>query len=146
MPGEGGLGKKYAVETALLAMQALGHMGEHAKGGEAATLRLFKQFFDSYQHDKNGQAYILSVMIDAGKPGLALLLDTGRGHPTLRREGLYAATRSTVLDRKAFLMELDPLYCDVIVDRFQRFSGKPAVLERTGTSPLPMKPREENMR
>ena len=48
--------------------------------------------------------------------------------------------------RRAFLMELDPLYCDVIVDRFQRFSGKPAVLERTGTSPIPMKPREENMR
>ena len=43
-------------------------------------------------------------------------------------------------------MELDPLYADVICDRFQRFTGKPAVLERTGESPLPMKPREENMR
>jgi len=43
-------------------------------------------------------------------------------------------------------MEIDPLYCDVIADRFQRFTGTPAVLERTGTSPLPMKPREENMR
>jgi len=48
--------------------------------------------------------------------------------------------------RRCFMMELDPLYCDVICDRFQRFSGKPAVLERTGTSPIPMKPREENMR
>ena len=28
--------------------------------------------------------------------------------------------------RKAFLMELDPLYCDVIVSRFERFSGKKA--------------------
>jgi hypothetical protein len=27
-----------------------------------------------------------------------------------------------------------------------RFTGKPAVLERTGESPIPMKPREENMR
>lgn len=43
-------------------------------------------------------------------------------------------------------MEVDALYCDVIADRFQRFSGKPAVLERTGTSLLPMKPREKNMR
>ena len=42
-------------------------------------------------------------------------------------------------------MELDPLYCDVIVDSFQRFSGVPAVLERTGGSPIPMKPREEAM-
>jgi len=48
--------------------------------------------------------------------------------------------------RRAFLMELDPLYCDVICDRFQRFSGKAAILERTGESPIPMKPREETMR
>jgi DNA modification methylase len=56
---------------------------------------------------------------------------------------LIAAERT---GRKAFLMELDPLYCDVIADRFQRFSGVPAVLKRTGESPIPMKPREENMR
>lgn len=32
--------------------------------------------------------------------------------------------------RKAFLMELEPLYCDVIVRRFESFSGKKA--ERIG--------------
>ena len=48
--------------------------------------------------------------------------------------------------RHAFLMEIDPAYTDVIVDRYQRFSGRPAVLERTGESPIPMKPREEKMR
>ena len=48
--------------------------------------------------------------------------------------------------RKAFLMELDPPYCDVIVDRYQRFTGKKAVLERTGESPIPVGAREENMR
>ena len=48
--------------------------------------------------------------------------------------------------RKAFLMELDAPYCDVICDRFQRFTGKPAVLERTGESPIPMRAREEAMR
>jgi DNA modification methylase len=26
--------------------------------------------------------------------------------------------------RRAFLMELDPLYCDVIVQRFQQFTGQ----------------------
>ncbi|MCC6906695.1 MAG: ParB N-terminal domain-containing protein [Phycisphaerales bacterium] len=48
--------------------------------------------------------------------------------------------------RRAFLMEIDPAYCDVIVDRYQRFSGRVAVLERTGESPIPMKPREEKVR
>ncbi len=28
--------------------------------------------------------------------------------------------------RRAYLMELDPLYCDVIVERFEQFSGKKA--------------------
>jgi DNA modification methylase len=28
--------------------------------------------------------------------------------------------------RKAFLMELDPLYADVIVERYEKFTGKKA--------------------
>jgi DNA modification methylase len=64
---------------------------------------------------------------------------------------LFGGSGSTLIGaertgRKAFLMEIDSLYCDVIADRFQRFTGQPAVLERTGDSPIPMKPREENMR
>ena len=64
---------------------------------------------------------------------------------------LFGGSGSTLIGaeqtgRRAFLMEIDPAYCDVICDRFQRFSGQPAVLQRTGESPLPMKPREENMR
>ena len=50
---------------------------------------------------------------------------------------LFGGSGSTLIaaeqtGREAFLMELDALYCDVICDRFQRFAGKPAVLERTG--------------
>jgi DNA modification methylase len=64
---------------------------------------------------------------------------------------LFGGSGSTLIaaektGRRCFMMELDPLYCDVICDRFQRFTGQPAVLERTGTSPIPMGAREENMR
>ena len=63
---------------------------------------------------------------------------------------LFGGSGSTLIaaqqtGRKAFLMELDTLYCDVIADRFQRFTGQRAILERTGKSPIPMKPREEKM-
>jgi hypothetical protein len=44
------------------------------------------------------------------------------------------------------MMELDTIYADLIVDRYQRFTGKPAILTRTGDSPIPMKARETNMR
>jgi DNA modification methylase len=34
--------------------------------------------------------------------------------------------------RNAYLMELDTLYCDVIVQRFEKLTGQPAILEATG--------------
>jgi len=64
---------------------------------------------------------------------------------------LFGGSGSTLIGaeqtgRHAFLMELDPAYSDVIVDRFQRFTGVAGGLERTGASPSPMKPRDETMR
>ncbi|MDE3015612.1 MAG: hypothetical protein KGI29_01620, partial [Pseudomonadota bacterium] len=46
---------------------------------------------------------------------------------------LFGGSGSTLIaaeqaGRKAFLMELDALYCDVIVTRWQEFTGKDAVL------------------
>jgi DNA modification methylase len=57
---------------------------------------------------------------------------------------LFGGSGSTLIaaeqtGRKAYLMELDPLYADVILDRFQRFSGKRAILEATG-EPFPKGP------
>jgi DNA modification methylase len=44
---------------------------------------------------------------------------------------LFGGSGSTLIaaqqtGRKAFLMELDALYCDVIVQRFEKFTGKKA--------------------
>jgi DNA modification methylase len=53
---------------------------------------------------------------------------------------LFGGSGSTLMaaeqtGRKAFLMELDPLYCDVIVQRWERFTGLSATLEKpTATS------------
>lgn len=47
---------------------------------------------------------------------------------------LFGGSGSTLIaaeqtDRKAFLMEIDPLYCDVIVQRYEQFTGKKAKRE-----------------
>jgi DNA modification methylase len=49
---------------------------------------------------------------------------------------LFGGSGSTLIaseqtGRKAFLMELDPLYCDVILQRFERFTGKKAERQST---------------
>jgi DNA modification methylase len=48
---------------------------------------------------------------------------------------LFGGSGSTLIaaeqtGRKAFLMELDTLYCDIIVSRYEQFTGKKA--ERAG--------------
>jgi DNA modification methylase len=50
---------------------------------------------------------------------------------------LFGGSGSTLIaceetERKAYLMEIDTLYADVIVGRWEKFAGKEAVLEATG--------------
>jgi DNA modification methylase len=67
-------------------------------------------------------------MANSSKPGECVLDSFGGSGTTL-----IAAER---IGRKARLMELDPSYCDVIVKRWQDFTGKAATLEATG-EPFP---------
>ena len=43
-------------------------------------------------------------------------------------------------DRRAFMMELDPKYCDLIITRWQNFTGQTATLEATGQPFAPCQP------
>ncbi|MBC7855844.1 MAG: site-specific DNA-methyltransferase, partial [Pirellulaceae bacterium] len=52
---------------------------------------------------------------------------------------LFGGSGSTLIaaeqtQRKAFLMELDPLYCDVIVQRYEKFTGEKAERLSTGAA------------
>ena len=51
---------------------------------------------------------------------------------------LFGGSGSTLIaaeqtGRKAYLMELDPLYCDVIVQRWENFTGKKAERVSSGS-------------
>jgi DNA modification methylase len=50
---------------------------------------------------------------------------------------LFGGSGSTLIAcektaRQCRMMELDPKYCDVIVNRWQEFTGEKAILESTG--------------
>ena len=52
---------------------------------------------------------------------------------------LFGGSGSTLIGceqtgRKAFLMEIDPLYCDVIVQRWEQFTGRKAERVAAGTA------------
>ncbi|HUE74779.1 MAG TPA: DNA methyltransferase [Pirellulaceae bacterium] len=60
---------------------------------------------------------------------------------------LFGGSGSTLIaaeqtGRKAFLMELDTLYCDVIVQRFETFTGKKAQRLRSDETVRPAKKRQ----
>jgi DNA modification methylase len=51
---------------------------------------------------------------------------------------LFGGSGSTVIaaeqaERRAFVMEVDPLYCDVIVQRWQTFTGRQAQREKAAS-------------
>jgi len=62
------------------------------------------------------------AMVYSSRPGENVLDVFGGSGSTL-----IAAEQTS---RKAFIMEIDPLYCDVIVERWQKFTGKKAKRDR----------------
>jgi DNA modification methylase len=53
---------------------------------------------------------------------------------------LFGGSGSTLIaaqqtGRRAYLMELDPLYCDVIIERWEKFTGQKAVCVNENAPP-----------
>jgi DNA modification methylase len=71
-------------------------------------------------------ALVADALLDVTKRG-ELVLDPFGGSGTT----LIAAEKT---GRSARLIEFDPLYCDVIIRRFEAFTGKRARLTETGTT------------
>lgn len=81
--------------------------------------------------------WCIELADDHGKSRFAAVLDLfgGSGTTLIACEGM---------SRKAFLMELSPHYCDVIVRRWQDFTGKQAILEATGQTFAELSSQRQN--
>ena len=61
----------------------------------------------------------------------ALAGDPGKNAATWRAQDIAPIPEVENPERRAYLMELDPLYCDLIVQRWEKFTGGKA--ERAST-------------
>ena len=63
---------------------------------------------------------------------------------------LFLGSGSTLIacektNRKCYGMELDEKYCDVIIKRFEQYTGKKATLESTGQTYEELKAERDNV-
>jgi DNA modification methylase len=102
------------------------HRGAELVGKRIGSVwTINKDGANTYVHPTQKPVALAEEAIDKTAKSGALILD------------LFGGSGSTLIacektNRQARLMELDPKYCDVIVKRWQDFTGKKATLEATG--------------
>ena len=85
-----------------------------------------------WEEDKDGQNRLHPTQKPVAIPERAI-----RNHKAATVLDLFGGSGSTLIacekaDRDCRMMELDPKYCDVIITRWQDFTGQTATLESTG--------------
>lgn len=102
------------------------HRGAELCGKRIGSVwRVAKDGASTYVHPTQKPVELSEEAIDKTTKNGASVLD------------LFGGSGSTLIgcektNRKAYIMELDPKYCDVIINRWQTLTGKEATLESTG--------------
>jgi DNA modification methylase len=105
-------------------MKAAGKVGERPVNGVANIWRIKKVPPKQREHNAAKPIELINIGIYASSNNGELILD------------LFGGSGSTLIAceetaRKCSMMEMDPIYCDVIVKRWENFTGKKAMLEET---------------
>jgi DNA modification methylase len=105
-------------------MKAAGKVGERPVNGVANIWRIKKVPPKQREHNAAKPIELINIGIYASSNNGELILD------------LFGGSGSTLIAceetaRKCSMMEMEPKYCDVIVKRWENFTGKKAMLEET---------------
>jgi ParB-like chromosome segregation protein Spo0J len=128
-PG-GGIGDLKRTFSSDYEVSLVWHRGAELCGKRIGSVwTINKDGASTYVHPTQKPVALSEEALDKTTNSGALVLD------------LFGGSGSTLIacektSRQAHLMELDPRYCDVIVKRWQQFTGKTATLEATG-EPFP---------
>lgn len=122
--GMGDLKGNYATDYEMALFCVKGRIEFHNKRG-MAVWEIKKDTNSSYEHPTQKPVALAEKAIVDLTISDDIILD------------LFGGSGSTLIacektNRKCFMMEIAPNYCDVIIKRWQMFSGKEAVLESTG--------------
>lgn len=101
------------------------HKRETARIKWAGIFGTEKEFDHKRHHPTQKPALLVEWFFDKWGSAGDLVVDLYLGSGTT----LIAAER---LSRKCYGLEIDPIYCDVIIKRWQKFTGQEAVLKSTG--------------
>lgn len=124
-PG-GGIGDLKKTFSSDYEVALVWHRGAELCGKRIGSVwKIAKDGASTYVHPTQKPVELSEEAIDKTTKNGASVLD------------LFGGSGSTLIgcektNRKAYLMELDPKYCDVIINRWQTLTGKEAVLESTG--------------